>query len=73
MIMLLDESISTQHQLIGKLKHLTGRFFNGFTVIHINTIQYNEQMCSFKTYLKETYSSEVKMMELQGSSCKSVL
>ena len=37
------------NQLIYKLKHLTGRFLYGLIVIHINTIQYNEQISYFKT------------------------
>ena len=38
-----------QHQLIDKLKHLTGRFLHDLIVSHINTIQYNERVSSFKT------------------------
>ena len=40
---------STQHQLIDKLRHLTGRLLYRLIVNYINAIQYNELISSFKT------------------------
>ena len=41
--------VITQDQLIDKLKHLTGRILYSLIVNHINTIQYNVRISSFKT------------------------
>ena len=42
-------TLFTQHQLIDKLRHLTGRLLYRLIVNYINAIQYNELISSFKT------------------------
>ena len=60
-----------QHQLIDKLKHLTGSFSYGLIVSHINTIQHNERVSSLK--LRTINSRDLsKWSQIQSSNCLSV-
>ena len=45
--------VSIQHQLIDKLKCLTGRFLYSLVVNHVKTIQYNERISFFKTKINK--------------------
>ena len=56
--------VSTQHQLIDKLKPLTGKFLYSLIVNHINTIQYNEQISYFKTKKSQRSNFKVPIINL---------
>ena len=58
--------VSTQHQLIDKLKPLTGKFLYSLIVNHINTIQYNEQISSFKTKKSQRSNFKVPIINLSS-------